>query len=74
VLFGAGVAPWLFGYAGPLYGVTALIAGAIMLALAWRVRSERDESGAAAKQLFGFSILYLFLLFAVLLVAHELGA
>ena len=74
LLLVAGAAPWLFGYSGLIYGVTALTAGAIMLTLAWRVRSERNGTGVAAKQLFGFSILYLFLLFAVLLVEHGLGA
>jgi heme O synthase-like polyprenyltransferase len=41
-----------------------------MIALALRVRAEEDRGHAASKQLFGFSILYLFLLFAMLLVDH----
>ena len=61
-----GVAPWLLGYAGPLYGVVAVgdrrgddRAGAA---------GARERQGyAASKQMFGFSILYLFLLFAMLL-------
>ena len=70
-----GAAPWLLGYAGAIYGVTALVAGALMVALAWRVRSEREGVRAerAAQQLFAFSILYLFVLFAVLLVEAGLG-
>ena len=70
-----GAAPWLLGYAGAVYGVTALLAGALMVALAWRVRSEREGVRAerAAHQLFAFSILYLFVLFAVLLVDAGLG-
>ena len=65
-----GVAPWLLGYAGAVYGVTALIAGALMVAFAWRRarRARRRARGAAAQQLFAYSILYLFVLFAVLLV------
>jgi protoheme IX farnesyltransferase len=65
-----GAAPWLLGYADAFYGATALLAGAVMVALAWRVRSECEGPGAerAAQRLFGFSILYLFVLFAVLLV------
>jgi protoheme IX farnesyltransferase len=55
------------GYAGALYGIVALLTGAAMIALALRVRSER-EGHAASKQMFGFSILYLFALFAMLLV------
>jgi heme o synthase len=69
-----GAAPWLLGYAGTSYGMTAILAGAGMIALAWRVHKVRDAEVAAraAQQLFGFSILYLFALFAVLLVADRL--
>ena len=67
VLAPVGVTPWLFGYAGALYGVTAMLAGAAMIALAIRVRGEA-RGHTASKQMFGFSILYLFLLFAMLLV------
>jgi protoheme IX farnesyltransferase len=69
-----GAAPWLLGYAGAVYGVTALVAGALMVAFAWRLRRERDGARAMqlAKQLFAFSILYLFVLFAVLLVESGL--
>jgi protoheme IX farnesyltransferase len=62
-----GVAPWLLGYAGPIYGIAAVITGAIMLVLAYRVRAERGVH-VASKKMFAFSILYLFLLFAMLLV------
>jgi protoheme IX farnesyltransferase len=68
-----GVAPWLFGYAGLSYGVVALATGAIAIALALRVRAEEGGTHTASKQLFGFSILYLFLLFAMLLVEHLAG-
>src|SRR6266849_3430891 len=70
VLAPIGVSPWFLGYAGAAYGVTALVAGALMVAFAWRLRGERDEerAAAAAKRLFAFSILYLFILFAVLLI------
>jgi heme o synthase len=68
-----GVAPWPLGYAGPTYGIVALVSGAAMIALALRVRAERSGH-AASKQMFGFSILYLFLLFAVLLVDRVCGA
>jgi heme o synthase len=67
-----GVAPWLLGHAGSIYGIAALVLGAGMIVLALRVR--RETSGhAACKQLFGFSILYLFLLFAMLLVDRMSG-
>ena len=67
VLAPVGVAPWLLGYAGALYGVAAVLAGAALIGLAVRVRGEA-HGHAASKQMFGFSILYLFLLFAMLLV------
>lgn len=67
-----GVTPWLFGYAGSTYGVAAAVVGAIMIALALRVRAERSGH-TASKQMFAFSILYLFLLFAMLLVDRTSG-
>ncbi len=72
ILAPLGVAPWLLGYAGPLYGIAAIATGAAMIALALRVRAER-QGHAASKQMFGFSILYLFLLFAVLLADRLWG-
>jgi len=72
VLAPVGVAPWLFGYAGMVYGAAAALAGAALIALALRVRREQ-RGHAASKQMFGFSILYLFLLFAMLLVDRMSG-
>ncbi len=42
-----GAAPWLLGYADAIYGVTALVAGGLMVALAWRLFAEgaRPEGG-----------------------------
>ncbi|HEY2136886.1 MAG TPA: heme o synthase [Xanthobacteraceae bacterium] len=71
VLAPLGALPWLAGYAGPLYGAIAVVAGAGMIALGIRVK--RENGLTAAKQLFAFSILYLFLLFAVLLADDWLG-
>jgi heme o synthase len=72
ILAPLGVLPFLLGYAGPVYGVTAAATGAIMIALGLRVRKERARYNAS-KQLFAFSILYLFLLFAMLLVDRMSG-
>ena len=66
-----GALPWLMGFAGPLYGAVSVVAGAGMVALGIRVK--RENGLTAAKQLFAFSILYLFLLFAVLLADDRLG-
>ncbi len=72
VLAPLGVAPWFLGYTGPLYAVVAIAAGAVIVALALRVRGEQSGH-AASKQMFAFSILYLFLLFATLLVDWAAG-
>jgi protoheme IX farnesyltransferase len=75
VLAPIGVSPWLFGYSGPLYGMTAVVAGAAMIWLSARIKAlgDADEGDRAAKRLFGVSILYLFVLFAVLLIDNRLG-
>ena len=77
ILAPLGMAPWLLGYAGPIYGIAAAASGAVMVALAFRVRAERGDRMAnkhlACKQMFAFSILYLFLLFAMLLVDRMSG-
>jgi protoheme IX farnesyltransferase len=64
--------PSFIGMAGVAYLIAAVGLGAMFLYLAWRVRkiTEGREADAAARHLFGFSILYLFLLFAVMLVEH----
>jgi protoheme IX farnesyltransferase len=67
ILTPLGVAPWLLGYTGAAYGISATLIGAALIVLALRVRKER-EGYRASKQLFAFSILYLFVLFAMLLV------
>ena len=66
------IAPAFTGLAGSVYLVTSLVLGAIFLFLADRVRriTEGREADKAARQLFLYSILYLFLIFAVLLGEH----
>ena len=66
ILFPVALAPALLGTAGLAYAVVAAVAGGLFILLAWRVLVERDDR--RARQLFGYSILYLFLLFAVLIV------
>jgi protoheme IX farnesyltransferase len=69
------VTPSLIGFGGIVYAVASVGLGAVFLYLAWRVRqvTEGREADAAAKRLFGFSILYLFMLFAVLLGEHAVA-
>ena len=61
-----GVAPWWLGFAGPLFGSVAAVLGGVFLLGA--VRVWRDDQERHCRQLFGFSILYLFAIFAILLV------
>jgi len=72
ILVPLAITPVLIGLAGIVYGVVSAVLGAVFLYLAWNVRriTEGREADQAARQLFVFSILYLFLLFAVLLVEH----
>ena len=66
------VTPAFIGLGGAVYAVTSVVLGVIFVGLAvkvWRI-TEGREADQAARQLFGFSILYLFLLFAVLLAEH----
>ena len=73
ILAPTGLAPSLFGFSGYLYGAVALVCGATMLMLAWRVYRDRKGQAAAsaARKLFVFSLLYVFLLFAALLADYE---
>jgi heme o synthase len=63
------VTPVLTGVGGRAYLAASVILGLVFLSLAWRVYKVREgrEADTEAKRLFGFSILYLFLLFAVIL-------
>jgi heme o synthase len=73
VLAPLGASPWFLGFAGWWYGAVALAGGAVMIALALRLRG--DQSGRkAARRLFAFSIFYLFLLFAALLAERVSAA
>ncbi|MEM8644237.1 MAG: UbiA family prenyltransferase, partial [Pseudomonadota bacterium] len=70
-----GMAPSVMGFGGTLYMVVAAVSGAFFLVLAYDCYREREGAASerAAKNLFGYSILYLLVLFAVLLVEHGFG-
>ncbi|HMB10079.1 heme o synthase [Saliniramus sp.] len=70
-----GVLPALTGFGGMLYLGVSVASGAWMLLLAARVYRRRDGDAAAKAcwSLFGFSIFYLFGLFAVLIAEHGFG-
>ncbi len=67
--------PSLLGATGLFYSVAAGALGAAFLHYAWQVYRRRDGAAAdrACKKLFGFSILWLFLIFASVLVERGLG-
>jgi heme o synthase len=67
MLAAASLLPWALGFAGRLYGAVAGCCGAALLYLAIRLLTSRSGEAAFARRLFGFSIIYLFLLFAALL-------
>jgi protoheme IX farnesyltransferase len=75
ILAPVGLSPALLGYAGLVYGAFAFACGAGMLWLAWRVYRDRvgPAAPAAAKKLFAFSLLYVFVLFAALLLDNALA-
>jgi protoheme IX farnesyltransferase len=64
-------APWWIGGTGSIYGVSALVLSALFFALAIPVGFRRTGEGdkmKPEKRLFGYSVLYLFVLFAALVV------
>jgi protoheme IX farnesyltransferase len=67
LLFPISLLPWALGFAGAIYGAIAAICGATFIALALRLTRSGAADRRPAHQLFAFSILYLFVLFAALL-------
>jgi len=68
VLFPVTLLPFSLGTSGWIYLAAALALGAMFILYAWRL--WRDYSDALARRTFRFSISYLSLLFAALLVDH----
>jgi protoheme IX farnesyltransferase len=66
--------PWFVAGTGAVYGVSAGVLSAIFLALALRVglrrRTGSDDAMKPEKQLFAWSVIYLFALFAALVADH----
>jgi protoheme IX farnesyltransferase len=63
----AAIAPWPLGLTGPVYGVAAVALNAFFLLLVvpvMRNRASEPAGMAPEKRLFGYSVLYLFALFA----------
>jgi heme o synthase len=66
--------PWVLGFAGAIYGVIAAICGAPFLLLAFQLNRNIRADRRTAHRLFVFSIFYLFVLFAALLIDHGGGS
>lgn len=58
------ILPWVMGFAGPVYAIIAAGSGAIFIWLSVSLARKKDIR--SAKKTFFYSILYLFLLFAVM--------
>jgi protoheme IX farnesyltransferase len=71
VLWPAAAVPWLLCVAGGLYVACALLLSAVFTGAAIQVCY--DEGERSARRMFGFSLLYLFLVFSLLLVDHTGG-
>lgn len=71
ILAPLGLMPALLGTAGIVYALVALVMGLGFVGLALRV--QRDPGERAPRQLFGYSILYLFVLFGLLIIDRAPG-
>ena len=63
------MAPWWIDGTGAVYGLSALVLSLVFLGLSARVglrRADEDDTMKPEKQLFGYSVIYLFALFAAL--------
>jgi protoheme IX farnesyltransferase len=68
VLFAGTLLPFISGMSGWIYLVAAVLLGAAFIVYGWKL--WRDYSDVLARKTFVFSIIYLSLLFAALLVDH----
>ena len=71
LLFPLALAPWALGLTGAVYAGVAAVLGLLFILAAARVWFDSGER--AARQMFAFSILYLFLLFTLLIVDRAPG-
>jgi protoheme IX farnesyltransferase len=68
ILFTASLMPFVSEMSGIVYLASAVLLSAVFLAYAWKI--YREYSDALARKAFRYSIVYLSLLFAALLVDH----
>lgn len=68
VLFATSLLPYAVQMSGLIYLISAVVLGAIFLWYAWRMYTSYDD--LLARKTFAYSIIYLSLLFAALLIDH----
>ncbi|RWM31916.1 heme o synthase [Mesorhizobium sp.] len=75
ILAPVGVLPWGLGYTTVAYGAVSILLGLGFVWYAWKVlgMSDDDRAMKPAKALFGYSLLYLFAIFAAYLVDSVVG-
>ncbi|MDX8512432.1 heme o synthase [Mesorhizobium captivum] len=75
ILAPVGVLPWLLSYTTAAYGAVSVALGLGFVWYAWKVlgMSDDDRAMKPAKALFGYSLLYLFAIFAAYLVDSVIG-
>jgi protoheme IX farnesyltransferase len=75
ILAPLGMLPAVVGLGGTLYMIAASVLGLLFVVMAYDCYRKRvgEEADRAAKNLFAYSVLYLFLLFAVILVEQGFG-
>jgi protoheme IX farnesyltransferase len=75
VLAPLGMLPAITGLGGALYMASASVLGSLFVVMAYDCyrKREGEDAARAAKNLFAYSVLYLFLLFAALLVERGFG-
>jgi heme o synthase len=69
IMAASALAPWMLGMTGKIYGFTSLVLNLVFVALAfmvWRNPAVDAAEMKPEKRLFGWSILYLFILFGAL--------
>ena len=80
ILFPLTLVPYLMGFSGLTYGITAIILGLVFLQRVWRVVTDKQDAAGnsltndvPAKAAFKYSVVYLFALFGALAVDRMVG-
>ena len=72
ILFFISITPYFLGYFGITYFISSLFLGGYYVYLCYNLLVEKDEEKKIARQIFVYSILYLFLIFTIILIDNIL--